>query len=324
MRVLITGGAGFIGSHLADACIRRGDAVCALDDMSTGRASNIAHLATDPNFQLVEGSVTDESLVARLVKDSDQIYHLAAAIGMRLVLEKLLHTFETNVRGTEIVFAHAAAAGKPVLFASTSEVYGLNEHKPSREGDLIVLGDTTKRRWNYAYTKAAGEVLAMAYHRERNMPVAIVRLFNTVGPRQTGRYGMVVPTFVRQALAGEPLTVFGDGSQTRCFADVTEVAEALTAVMNQPKARGQVINIGTNEEITIRELALHVKRLTNSRSELIYVPHEVAYARDFDEIHRRIPDISFARQCIGFNPRIHIDAILSGVIAEQKRRFVEA
>lgn len=324
MKVLITGGAGFIGSHLADACIRHGNTVCVLDDMSSGRDANIAHLATDPNFRLVEGNVTDESLVARLVKDCDQVYHLAAAIGMRLVLERPLRTFETNVRGTEVVFAQAAAAGKPVLFTSTSEVYGLNEHKPSREGDLIVLGDTTKRRWNYAYTKAAGEVLAMAYHGERNMPVAIVRLFNTVGTRQSGRYGMVIPTFVRQALAGEPLTVHGDGSQTRCFGDVTEVAEALVAVMNQPKARGQIINIGTNNEISIRELALRIKGLTNSPSELVYVSHELAYEHEFEEIKRRIPDISLARQCIGFNPRTGIDAILHGVIAEQKRRLVVA
>lgn len=324
MKVLITGGAGFIGSYLAEACIRRGDAVCALDDMSTGREANVAHLAANPNFQLIQGSVTDESLVARLVNDCDQVYHLAAAIGMRLVLERPLRTFETNVRGTEVVFAQAAAAGKSVLFTSTSEMYGLNEHKPSREGDHIVLGDTTKRRWNYAYTKAAGEVLAMAYHAEQNMPVAIVRLFNTVGPRQTGRYGMVIPTFVRQALAGEPLTVHGDGSQTRCFADVTEVAEALIAAMNEPKARGQILNIGTNDEITIRDLALRVKGLTNSSSELVYMSHELAYEHEFDEIKRRIPDISFARQCIGFNPRIGIDAILQGVIAEQKRRLVVA
>jgi UDP-glucose 4-epimerase len=324
VRVLITGGAGFIGSHLADACIRRGDAVCVLDDMSTGRASNIAHLATDPNFQLVEGSITDEALVARLVKDCDAIYHLAASIGMKLVIERPLRTFETNVRGTEVMFAQAAAAGKPVLFASTSEIYGLNEHKPSNEGDLSVLGDTTKKRWNYAYTKAAGEILAMAYHAERNLPVAIIRLFNTVGTRQTGRYGMVVPTFVRQALAGEPLTVHGDGSQTRCFADVTEVVEAIIAVANQPKARGRVVNLGTNNEISIRELALRVKGLTNSPSELVYVPHDVAYEHGFDEIKRRIPDITLARQLVGFDPKAGIDAILHGVIAEQKRRLVVA
>lgn len=321
MRVLITGGAGFIGSHLADACIQRGDTVCVLDDLSTGRKENIAVHVENPRFRFVDGSVTDEALVAQLTAECDGIYHMAAAVGMRLVLEHPLRTIETNVRGTEIVLAQAAAEKKKVLFASTSEIYGLNEHKPSREGDLSVLGDTTKRRWSYAYTKAIGEVLAIAYFRERDLPVATVRLFNTVGSRQSGRYGMVIPTFVGQALSGAPLTVHGDGSQSRCFADVKEVVEALIAVMNHPKTNGRVLNIGTNEEITIRSLAERVKALTNSTSELIYTPHDVAYEPEFDEVKRRVPDISLAKQLIGFDPKIGIDTILGNVIAERKQRL---
>lgn len=320
MNVLITGGAGFVGSHLADVCMDRGDAVTVLDDLSTGRLENIAHLLERERFRFVQGSIMDAPLVSELVSACDVVYHFAAALGMRIVLASPLRTFETNLLGTGIVLEAAAAHGKRVLFTSTSECYGLNECKPSSETDLCVLGETPKNRWSYAYSKAGGEVLALAYHAERNLPVTIVRLFNTVGPRQTGRYGMVIPTFVRQALAGEPLTVHGDGLQSRCFVDVREIVPALVDLANHPGANGEIFNLGSDREIRIGDLARRVIELTGSRSTMAFLSHESAYEPGFDEIKRRVPDITKARTLIGFDPQIDLDAILQSVIAEQQQR----
>lgn len=322
MNVLITGGAGFIGSHLADACIGRGDTVTVLDDLSTGRLENIAHLLEDGRFRFVRGSIMDVALVHELVGACDVVYHIAAALGMRLVVASPLRTFETNLLGSGVVFEAAAALGKRVLFTSTSECYGLNERKPSVETDLCVLGETHKNRWSYAYAKAGGEVLAMAYHAERNLPVTIVRLFNTVGPRQTGRYGMVIPTFVRQALGGEPLTVHGDGWQSRCFSDVYEIVPALCALAEHPAAVGEIFNLGNDREVHIGDLARRVIDLTGSKSAMAFVSHDRVYEPGFDEIKRRIPDITKARTLIGFNPQTPLDTILERVIAEHRKKVV--
>lgn len=324
MKVLITGGAGFIGSHLAEACIRDGHDVCILDDLSSGSLDNVSHLVGNPRFRGVIGKIQDEALVGKSMDECDVVYHLAAAIGMRLILAQPLQTLETNVRGTEVVLAQAAQRRKRILFASTSEVYGLNEHKPSLETDNVVIGASSKVRWTYACSKVLDEFLAFAYHREQALPVTIVRLFNTVGTRQTGRYGMVVPTFIKQALAGEPLTVHGDGLQTRCFADVDEVVDAMIALMSAPASIGEAFNLGTNEETTILDLAKRVKAQTKSSSEIVFVPHDVAYESGFDEIMRRIPDIHKVAALIGFEPRTSLDEILGKVIAEFARRLVPA
>jgi UDP-glucose 4-epimerase len=322
MNILVTGGAGFIGSHVVDACIAGGDHVTVLDDLSTGRIDNIAHLLGHERFRFVEGSILNERLVGQLVEACDEVYHLAAAIGMRRVVGMPLTTFKTNLNGSDVVFSAAALRGRRVLLASTSEVYGLNEHRPTSEMDLTVLGLTTKPRWTYAYSKAAAEVLGLAYYFDENLPLIIARLFNTVGPRQTGRYGMVVPTFVRQALEGQPLTVHGDGSQTRCFGDVHEIAGALTSLMHQPLAIGQVFNVGNNQETSIQELAERVIELTGSSSSIVYVPHDEVYGTNFDEIQRRVPDISKVRDFIDFEPQTTIDDIIRGVIAERRQKVL--
>jgi len=319
MNVLITGGAGFIGSHLADACIARGDAVTVLDDLSTGRLANVARLQAHPRFRFVEGTITDRPLVSKLVGACDQIYHVAAAIGMRLIIDHELHTFWANVRGTEVVLAEAAAQRRRVLFTSTSEFYGLNDHKPSTESDNAVLGATGKSRWSYAYSKAMGEVLAGAYLHEKDLPIVVVRLFNTVGSRQTGRYGMVVPTFVRQALSGEPITVHGDGTQTRSFGDVGQVAKALIALMNDARTTGGTFNVGSDRETLVIDLAHLVKKLTLSSSAITFIPHAAVYGPGFDEIARRVPDLQLLRSTIGFAPDRTIEDILDDVIAEQRR-----
>lgn len=321
MNVLITGGAGFIGSHLADACIEQGDTVTVLDDLSTGRIENVAHLLGHSRFRFVDGSITDPVLVDRCVEESDAVYHVAAAVGMRLVVSSPLHTFRTNVGGTQIVLDAAAAYERRVLVISTSELYGLNDSRPTTEEDLCVLGLTEKRRWNYAYTKAAAEVLAMAYYQDRDLPVVIARLFNTVGPRQSGRYGMVIPRFVTQALSGEPLTVHGDGSQTRCFGDVHEIVRGLTGLMLHKRTTGQIYNLGCDREISILDLARRVIALTNSPSRIEYVSHDEVYGPGFDEIMRRRPAIEKARALIGFDPQTGIEEILHGVIAERQQRL---
>lgn len=315
MKILITGGAGFIGSHLADSFIARGDHVDIIDDLSTGSIENIAHLKAHSHFRYTIDSVENQPLLAELIDRCDVICHLAAAVGVKLVVESPVRTIETNIRGTELVLAIANKKKKKVLLTSTSEVYGLSEQVPFREDGNLVMGATTKGRWSYACSKAIDEFLALAYWREKGLPTVIVRLFNTVGPRQTGRYGMVVPTFVKQALSGRPITIYGDGAQTRCFGYVGDVVGALAKLADHPDAVGQVFNIGSNEETSILAVAERVKRLAESKSEIVFVPYKEAYAEGFEDMPRRIPDIGKVGRLIGFKPTMNLDGILREVIA---------
>lgn len=319
MRVLITGGAGFIGSHLADAYIERGDEVFVIDDLSTGTIENIQHLKENKRFHYTIESVHNQPVTAELVDQCDVIVHLAAAVGVKLIVESPVRTIETNVRGTEVVLALANKKKKRVLVASTSEVYGLSTDVPFREDGNLVMGATTKGRWSYACSKAIDEFLALAYWREKKLPTTIVRLFNTVGPRQTGRYGMVIPTFVKQALAGRPITVYGDGKQTRCFGYVGDVVKALVKLMDHEGTVGQVFNLGSDEEISILELAKRIKDLTKSDSDIVFVPYDEAYEEGFEDMPRRVPDTSKARSLIGFKPELNLDRILRSVIEYQGR-----
>jgi UDP-glucose 4-epimerase len=314
LRVLITGGAGFIGSHLADAYLQRGDEVLVIDDLSTGTIENIRHLKKNPRFHYTIDSVHNQPVTAELVDQSDVVIHLAAAVGVKLIVESPVRTIETNVHGTEVVLALANKKNKRVLIASTSEVYGLSADVPFREDGNLVMGATTKGRWSYACSKAIDEFLALAYWREKKLPTTIVRLFNTVGPRQTGRYGMVIPTFVKQALAGRPITVYGDGKQTRCFGYVGDVVGALIKLMDHPESVGQVYNIGSNEEISIFKLAEKVKELTNSDSEIVFMPYDEAYEEGFEDMPRRVPDITKIGKLVGFKPEMALDGILRTVI----------
>ena len=315
MRVLITGGAGFIGSHLADAYLERGDEVLVIDDLSTGTIENIRHLKNNPRFHYTIDSVHNQPVTAELIDQSDIVVHLAAAVGVKLIVESPVRTIETNVRGTEVVLALANKKKKRVMIASTSEVYGLSADVPFREDGNLVMGATTKGRWSYACSKAIDEFLALAYWREKKLPTTIVRLFNTVGPRQTGRYGMVIPTFVKQALAGRPITVYGNGKQTRCFGFVGDVVGALIKLMDRSDSVGQVYNIGSNEEISIFELAKKVKQLTNSDSEIVFLPYDEAYEEGFEDMPRRVPDITKINQLVGFLPEMTLDGILQSVIS---------
>jgi UDP-glucose 4-epimerase len=314
VRVLITGGAGFVGSHLAEALLERGDEVYVLDNLSTGSIENIQHLKTHPRFHYTIDTVTNEPLLAELVDRCDAIAHLAAAVGVKLIVEAPVHTIETNVHGTEVVLKLANKKKKLVLIASTSEVYGKSADVPFSEDADLVLGPTAKHRWAYACSKLIDEFLALAYWKERKLPVVIVRLFNTVGPRQTGQYGMVVPTFVRQALAGHPITVYGDGTQSRSFTYVGDVVRAMVALLNEPAAVGQVFNIGNGQEITIDALAARVKALTSSESTIVHVPYDQAYEAGFEDMPRRVPDISKVRALIGYEPTVDLDEILTRVI----------
>jgi len=314
LKILITGGAGFIGSHLAEACIARDDEVVVIDDLSTGSRENLRAVAEHPRFRFVVGSVHDSHVVDEVVDTCDVVFHLAAAVGVKLIVESPVRTIETNVHGTEVILKAASRQRKRVLITSTSEVYGLSDQIPFREDGNLVMGATTKGRWSYACSKAIDEFLALAYHREKNLPVVIARLFNTVGPRQIGRYGMVVPTLVAQALGGEPLTVYGDGRQTRCFAYVGDVVEALLRLMDHPDAAGEVFNIGSREEVSITRLAERVVALTGSPSPIVYVPYHEAYAEGFEDMPRRVPDTSKAERFIGFRARTSLDGILREVI----------
>ena len=318
MTYLITGGAGFIGSHLAERLIEEGHRVLVLDDLSTGRFENIAHLEGRPGFELRVASVTDPAIVERCVTESEAVFHLASAVGVKLVVDQPVKTIETIVGGTDTVLRSCARYRRPVLLTSTSEVYGKSEKIPFAEGDDCVIGPTTTRRWAYACAKALDEFLAMAHWNESKLPVVIARLFNTVGPRQTGRYGMVIPRFVEQGLAGEPITVFGDGTQSRCFAHVADVVGALVALMDEPKARGDVCNVGNSEEVTILQLAERVRALTGSRSAIRLVPYREAFAAGFEDMARRVPDLSKARRLIGYRPTRGLDQILADVVAEQR------
>lgn len=315
MRALITGGAGFIGSHLAEALLARGDEVTIIDDLSTGRFENIAHLQHHPRFRFAIETITNQTVMDRLVSECDLIFHLAAAVGVELIVSRPVHVIETNIMGTEAVLRTANRYRRKVLLASTSEIYGKSEEVPFREDADRVLGPTTRSRWSYACSKAVDEFLALAYWKEKNLPVVIFRLFNTVGPRQTGRYGMVVPRFVQQALRGEPITVYGDGKQSRCFTDVEDVVRAIIALAEHPGAVGEVFNIGSTEEITIEDLAWKVKRLTESPSPIVYIPYDQAYEAGFEDMRRRVPDLTKIRNLIGYEPRVPLDETLRRIIA---------
>src|SRR5213593_308779 len=314
LRVLITGGAGFIGSHLADAYLQRGDEVFVIDDLSTGSIENIRHLKEHPRFHYTIESVHNQPITAELVDQCDVIFHLAAAVGVKLIVESPVRTIETNVRGTEVVLSLANKKKKKVLVASTSEVYGLSTDVPFREDGNLVMGATTKGRWSYACSKAIDEFLALAYWREKKLPTVVVRLFNTVGPRQTGQYGMVIPTFVKQALSERPITVFGDGKQSRCFCYVGDIVGALMKLMDDDRAVGEVFNVGSNQEITMVDLAKKVKELTNSQSEIVFVPYDEAYEEGFEDMPRRIPNISKVNALVGLRPQMPLEGILKTVI----------
>ncbi|HSE98438.1 MAG TPA: GDP-mannose 4,6-dehydratase [Blastocatellia bacterium] len=314
MKVLITGGAGFIGSHLAERHLERGDEVYILDDLSTGSIENIHHFKNHPNLTYYIDSLTNYQLAAELVDLCDIIYHLAAAVGVRLIVESPVKTIETNIRGTEIVLSLAAKKRKRVLITSTSEVYGKRDRVPFREDDDLVMGPTSKGRWSYACSKAIDEFLAIAYWKEKRVPTVIARLFNTVGPRQTGRYGMVIPNFVGQALSGRDITVFGDGSQSRCFTHVSDAVGALMGLAMHPEAVGEVFNIGSDQEVTIGELAERIRHLTGSSSRIVFVPYDEAYEEGFEDMIRRVPDISKVQGLIGYAPRFSLDEILTSVI----------
>ena len=316
MKALITGGAGFLGSHLAEALIARGDTVYVLDNLSTGSIENIEHLKTDRRFHYAIDSVINEPVTAELIDRVDVVFHLAAAVGVRLIVESPVNTIETNVHGTEMVLKLANKKKKKVLVASTSEVYGKSEDVPFHEEADIVMGPTSKGRWSYACSKAIDEFLALAYHKEKHLPVVIARLFNTVGPRQTGRYGMVVPNFVKQALLGHPITVYGDGEQSRCFTYVSDVVGALMKLADHDGAVGQVFNIGNDhEEVTIRALAQRVKERTKSASEIVTIPYDKAYESGFEDMPRRVPDLGKIRALVAYEPKVHLDEILDRVIA---------
>lgn len=312
-RALITGGAGFIGSHLADELLRRGQHVYILDNLSTGSVENVEHLKTSPGFHYHIDSVENEPLLAELIDRCDVVYHLAAAVGVKLIVESPVNTIETNVHCTELVLKHANKKKKKVILASTSEVYGKANGVPFREDQDLVLGPTTKGRWSYACSKAIDEFLALAYWRERKLPVVIVRLFNTVGPRQTGRYGMVVPSFVKQALLSHPITVYGDGKQTRCFTYVGDVVRAVAVLADHPDAVGQIFNIGGGREISINELAQLVKKITGSSSPIVHIPYDEAYEEGFEDMPRRVPDISRLKALIGYEPTVDIEGIVERV-----------
>ncbi len=320
MRYLITGGAGFIGSHLCELLLSQGHRVVAIDDLSTGRLENISHLRPLPHFQFVRETVDNALVLDRLTSESDVVVHLAAAVGVQLIVQDPVRTIRTNINSTEAVLAAAHRYGCKVLLASTSEVYGKGVRVPFREDDDRLMGPTTRSRWAYAESKAVDEFLGLAYYHQYGLPVVIMRFFNTVGPRQTGRYGMVVPRFVRAALRGEPLTVYGDGTQSRCFADVADVTRAVVQLAEHPKAVGEVFNIGSTEEVTIRELAERVIALTGSRSEIVYVPYDQAYAPGFEDMQRRVPSIEKIAQLIGYAPQYRLEDTLRRVIAFERVR----
>ena len=318
MRYLITGGAGFIGSHLAEALVSAGHHVTAIDDLSTGRMLNVRTLAEDSNFHLVVESITNASVMDRLVSECDLIVHLAAAVGVELIVRSPVRTIETNVLGTETVLRTARRYRKKTLIASTSEIYGKLNSVPFNEDDDSLIGATTHHRWAYATSKALDEFLALAYHKEMGLPVVVFRLFNTIGPRQRGRYGMVVPRFVRQALSGADITVYGDGQQTRCFCDVRDVVPAIMELAAELQAEGRVFNVGKQEEITILELARKVKEMTGSASAIILVPYEEATEHGFEDMRRRVPDIGRIRELLSWEPHISLECSIDDIIRQLK------
>lgn len=314
MRALITGGAGFVGSHLSEALLADGHEVFVLDNLSTGSIDNIEHLKSDRRFHYTIDSVSNEPLLAEMIDRCDVVFHLAAAVGVKKIVEEPVNTIENNVHGTEVVLRHANKKKKLVVVASTSEVYGKSIDVPFREDADLVMGPTIKHRWAYACSKAIDEFLALAYYKEKKLPVIIIRLFNTVGPRQTGQYGMVIPNFVRQALANQPITVFGDGTQSRSFTYVGDVVGGILALVKDPKSVGQVFNIGNGQEISIRDLAEKIKTMTGSSSDIVTIPYDQAYEAGFEDMPRRVPDITKIRAAVGYEPRVHLDEILQRVI----------
>jgi UDP-glucose 4-epimerase len=321
VNVFITGGCGFIGSHLAERLLDRGDRVSVLDDLSTGAMDNIAHLIGRPGFTYRIGSALDAPLVSEMVDVADVTVHLAAAVGVMLIVERPVHTIETNVRATEVVLGAAAKKRKLTVIASTSEVYGKSTHVPFREDHDLQLGPTSHSRWAYACSKALDEWLALAYAREKKVPVIITRFFNTVGPRQTGQYGMVLPNFARQALAGDPIRVFGSGDQSRCFGHVQDAVEALLRLIATPGAVNEVFNVGSTEEVSIRRLAEMVRDAAGSGSEVVHIPYSEAYAEGFEDMMRRVPDVSKLERVTGFRPATPLRQIVADVVADQRARL---
>lgn len=319
-RYLITGGAGFIGSHLVDALVARGHSVMVLDDLSTGRHDNLRHHAGNPGVEFILGSILNEALVDDAVRRSDIVLHLAAAVGVNLIVERPLESLATNIRGSEIVLEKCHKYGRKVLVTSTSEIYGKNTSDALSETDDRILGSPLKTRWSYSEAKAIEEVLAHAYWRQKGLPTVIVRLFNTVGPRQVGHYGMVVPRLVEQAVRGAPMTVYGTGSQTRCFCHVQDVVSALLGVVEVTEAEGQVYNVGSQQEVSILDLAERIRRITASSSEIVFVPYDEAYETGFEDMQRRRPDTTRIRNLLGWSPALGLDDIIGDVAADLKAR----
>lgn len=314
MKILVTGGAGFIGSHLSEELLNQGHHVTIIDNLSTGRFSNISHIQQNQNFQYVIGTILDRRLMETLVSDCDQIFHLAAAVGVKYIIDNPLQSLQTNIVGTEIILELANKYKKKVLITSTSEIYGKSEDIPFREEADRLLGTTSISRWGYSCSKAIDEFFALAYYREKKLPTVIVRCFNTVGPRQTGQYGMVLPKFVKAALMNHPITIFGDGKQSRCFGDVADVLNGMIALVNEPKAEGEIFNIGNTEEITIQDLAIKIKQMTNSKSKIEYIPYNEAYEEGFEDMRRRIPDLTKIKEYINYEPKYNLDKIIERVI----------
>ncbi|MDI6591325.1 MAG: SDR family NAD(P)-dependent oxidoreductase [Patescibacteria group bacterium] len=312
--ILITGGAGFIGTHLAEKLLKSGEEVFVIDNLSTGSLKNIAHLKKNKKFHFTKDTILNRKKLENLIKKSDQIYHLAAAVGVKTIMEKPLESFLNNIKGIEIVLELASKYKKPILFTSSSEVYGKNDSLPFKEEDDRVYGSAYNDRWGYALSKGADEFLALAYFREKKLPVVVVRLFNVIGPRQTEAYGMVVPRFIKQALSGQPITVYGTGFQTRCFTDIEDVVEALVKLMNHPKAPGQIFNLGSEEEITIRELAQKIKKLTGSKSKIIFIPYTKVYGSGFEDMEHRKPDLTKIKKLINYQPKVTLEESLKKII----------
>jgi len=314
MKILITGGAGFIGSHLAEKLLAAGNEVSVIDNLSTGKYSNIIHLIKKPNFKYKIDSILNREVMDEMIKNVDQIYHMAAAVGVKYIIDNPLLSLRTNIVGTENVLEFANKYKKKVLIASTSEIYGKSDNIPFKEEDDRLLGSTHISRWSYSSAKAIDEFLALAYHREKKLPVVIVRCFNTVGPRQTGQYGMVIPKFVHNALLNHPITIFGDGKQSRCFCDVDDVTDGVIKLMNTKQAEGEIYNIGNDKDISIEDLAKKIKKMTGSKSKINYIPYENAYEEGFEDMRHRKPDLSKIKQLIDYKPKYELDKILDRTI----------
>lgn len=321
MKILITGGAGFVGSHLADKLYSQGHEITVIDDLSTGRYSNVAHLEGKERFHLIIGTILNEGLMERLIRETDRVFHMASAVGVKLIMEQPVKTIETIFHGTDVVLKFCSRYRKRVLIPSTSEVYGKSTEVPFTEDNDILKGSTSKHRWAYACAKELDEFLALAHWKETRLPVVVIRLFNTVGPRQTGQYGMVVPNFIKAALQNEPIPIHGDGNQARCFGHVLDVVEGLVKALETPECFGQVMNLGNHEEVTIKELAKRVIAATGSNSKIEYIPYEVAYGAGFEDMQRRVPNLEKAKRLIGYQPTRSLDNIISDVVNEFRERL---